>query len=128
ARPVLAVAAGAARRLRDQALTLVVADGVDGHAGLACELTDIHGDLPRQGVMVNPWPWSRVKGLSPTCPHAAVRPSPPVTRREGAASRPAALQNQRRTPATQPCSLASPPAASTRSAVSPNRRVHANPT
>src|SRR3546814_1859929 len=59
----LAVATGAARRLRDQALALVVADGVDGHAGLARELADVHGDLLGQGVMINPLPWSKVKGL-----------------------------------------------------------------
>src|SRR3546814_2811262 len=51
---VLAVATGAARRLRDQALALVVADGVDGHAGLARELADVHVDLLGQGVMINP--------------------------------------------------------------------------
>src|SRR5690606_26563559 len=51
---VLAIAAGAARRLRDQVLALVVADGIDGHAGLARELADVHGDLLGQGAMINP--------------------------------------------------------------------------
>ncbi|KAG0774498.1 hypothetical protein G6F22_014007 [Rhizopus arrhizus] len=57
-----AVATGRARRRRQQLLPLVVADGIDRHAGLAGQLSNVHGGfLQVLPLIVKPGVWSRVK-------------------------------------------------------------------